>query len=103
MVKIRLKFQTIFGPHGLKVVEIGFRIWNLEPLFGCGLADVLICRKGRDVQPLQCLAHRGERRAAMPNHAEEMVGKMGNSTYNCEHILICCMYGMYCIYIYVYR
>ena len=98
MVKIRLKFQTIFGPHGLKVVEIGFRIWNL--FLGCGLADVLICRKGRDVQPLQCLAHRGERRAAMPNHVEEMVGKMGNSTYNCEHILIC----MVCtVYIYTYR
>ena len=63
------------------------------------MADVLICRKGRDVQPLQCLAHRGERRAAMPNHVEEMVGKMGNSTYNCEYIF---MYVYIYIYIYAY-
>lgn len=105
MNMMNVAVDHVEGPtDGEDSIEVSNNIWssrpqggrnwvqNLEPLFGCGLADVLICRKGRDVQPLQCLAHRGERRAAMPNHVEEMVGKMGNSTYNCEYILICiCM------------
>lgn len=75
MNMMNVAVDHVEGPtDGEDSIEVSNNIWssrpqggrnwvqNLEPLFGCGLADVLICRKGRDVQPLQCLAHRGERR-----------------------------------------